>query len=278
MWSPARPVFGAALLLALVAGAGAQGQGARPVVEAARDEGRPAATVAEGARGRPEFRCASVQPSASRSPAYARVGAEERCEGYFEQTVSQPFVELLSLTRHRPDAQPGSLAGPWRIRAAASRPSQLVIQPVRPSPFYRVDAALAADAAIAWNPAPMLASTGLKPGDLGFLARSAGGDGSVPTVVPVSVSWAPEDPVQAYAVLRVSTPVASIAARRYRLGAPDAAADAWRELPGPPLYAWETVVLPIALPGDGLETRIDVRAVASNGRPLPLLQFAVAGR
>jgi len=31
------------------------------------------------------------------------VSGADRCEGYFDQAVSQPFIELLSLTQQRPD-------------------------------------------------------------------------------------------------------------------------------------------------------------------------------
>ena len=224
-----------------------------------------------------EFRCAPLLPSASKMPPYARVAGEERCEGYFEQTVSQPFIELLSLTRHRPDAPQLALAKLLKIRAHSSVPLQLVIQPVRPSPFYRVDTRLAAGRVLDWNPAPMLANTGLRLFDLGFLARAASSDPGTPAVAPLSLSPATDDAAMAYAVLRVSVPVASIAARHYRLGAGSAAPGRWRELPGTPLYAWDAIVLPIALAADGLDDRVDVRAVGADGRLLPLLQFVLVG-
>jgi hypothetical protein len=224
-----------------------------------------------------EFRCAPLLPSASRSPPYTRVAGEERCEGYFDQTVSQPFVELLSLTRHRPDAQPRAASQPLQIRSRSGVPAQLVIQPVRPSPFYRVDARFAADRVLAWDAGPMLASTGLRLSDLGFLARAASPDPGTLAVMPVSLPPAIDDAAMAYAVLRASVPVTSIAARHYRLGAGTAASGAWRELPGTPLYAWDSIVLPLELASDGLDTRVDVRAVGADGRLLPLLQFVLVG-
>lgn len=226
------------------------------------------------------FRCASVLPSATRQPPYARMPGREQCEGYFEQTVSQPFIELLSLTRHRPDAPP--VARLLQIRATAATALQLTIQPLRPSPFYRVDARLAPGNALAWNAAPMLASTGLRLSDLAFLARAPSADPATPLVAPLSLSSLPpaggNDAVLAYAVLRVSVPVASIAARQYRPGA----SGNWRELPGTPLFEWDTIILPIVLPdapaGAGPGLRVDVRATGTDGSLLPMLQFAVAGR
>jgi hypothetical protein len=229
------------------------------------------------ALAQPEFRCAPLLPSASRSPPYTRVAGEDRCEGYFDQTVSQPFVELLSLTRHRPDAQPPAASQPLQIRLRSGMAAQLVIQPVRPSPFYRVDARLASDRALAWDAAPMLASTGLRLSDLGFLARAASPEPGTLAVVPVSLPPAIDEAAMAYAVLRVSVPVTSIAARHYRLGAGAAASGAWRELPGAPLYAWDSIVLPLELASDGLDTRVDVHAVGADGRLLPLLQFVLVG-
>lgn len=220
------------------------------------------------------FQCATVLPSASRAPPYSRVPGKDLCEGYFEQTVSQPFIELLSLTRHRPDAPQLAAAKVLHISARADAPLQLVVRPLRPSPFYRVDGRLAAAGALEWNAAPMLASTGLRLSDLGFLAHAASSDPDTPLVVPVSLAPAADTDAVAYAVLRVSVPVASIAARQYRAGA---AAGSWRELPGTPLFEWDTIVLPITLAGDGYALRVDVRALGTDGSLLPMLQFAVAG-
>jgi hypothetical protein len=221
-----------------------------------------------------EFQCAPLLPSASRAPPYARVPGKERCEGYFEQTVSQPFIELLSLTRSRPDDPQLAAAKVLQIRAHTGVSLQLTIQPLRPSPFYRVDGRLAAGRALEWNPAPMLTSTGLRLSDLGFLARAASSDPDTPLVAPLTLSPATDDGALAYAVLRVSVPVTSMAARQYR---PGAGAGSWRELPGTPLFEWDTIVLPIALAGDDPGLRVDVRAVGADGSLLPMLQFAVAG-
>lgn len=226
-------------------------------------------------RAQTEFRCAPLLPSATRAPAYERVAGERRCEGFFDQTVSQAFVELLSLTRHRPDRVPAVADAPLQLRGGTAR--TLVIQPLRPSPFYRVDAALAPDQPLSWNAAPMLKATGLRLADLGFLARRAAPDADASAVVPVSLPAAVDDPATAYAVLRVSVPVASIAARRYRIGdAAGAVAGDWQRLPGTPLDAWDTIVLPIALPTDGQPVSVDVRAIDKGGGLLPLLHFVVA--
>lgn len=222
------------------------------------------------------FRCAPVLPSATREPAYGRVAGEARCEGYYDQTVSQPFIELLSLTRQRPGTQTPTPAV-LHIRSNPSVAAQLVIQPLAPSPFYRVDAALETGSTLTWDPRPMLASTGLRLADLGLLARTRSVDAATLAVVPLSLPPYADEAV-AYAVLRVSVPVATMASRTYRAGAGDAEPSAWHELPGTPLYAWETIVLPIQSVDDGQDRGIDVRAVGKDGRPLPLLQFIVVGK
>ena len=76
-----------------------------------------------------EFRCTPLLSSISKTPPYARVPDDESCEGCFEQIVSQPFIELLSLTRHLPDALQCASARLLQIRADASTQSQLLIQP-----------------------------------------------------------------------------------------------------------------------------------------------------
>jgi hypothetical protein len=226
----------------------------------------------------PGFLCAPLLPSISRSPAYGRIPGEPRCEGYVELAAAQPYVELLSLTRHQPDSQELAVAGQLQIRANPAVPLRLLIQPLRPTPFYRVDARLAAGQAMAWNAMPMMASTGARLSELGFLAHAASPDPGTPAVAPVSLPPVIADPAFVYAVLRVSVPVASVAARSYRLGDGVAASGAWRRLPGPPLRARDTFVLPIRFAGDGRDVRVDVRAVGANGRPLPVLRFVVVGR
>ena len=227
-----------------------------------------------------EFRCAALLPSADKSPAYRRIAGEARCEGYFEQNVSQPFVELLSLTRHRPDtALPAPPGGVIEVAPRAAGAVRLRVQPTRPTPFYRVDADLAAGQVLRWNSTAMLAHTGLRLGELGFVAQRASGVATAPApaVVPVSLPPLADDPARVWATLRVSVPVASVAARRYRLasGAAGALVGDWKALPGTPLDAWDVIALPIESPADGLDVNVDIRAVGRDGQLLPLLQFVV---
>lgn len=238
-----------------------------------------AAALSSWAHG---FDCAPLEPSRSRAPAYRAVAGESRCEGFFEKKISQPFIELVSLTGGAVPAAAvvaaaaATAAAPLELRAASPAAVRLVIQPQRSSPFYRVDAALPAGQALRWDAAAMLAATGLQPADLGFLALLDGG-----ALTPVLLGPPGPQPRRVTAVLRVSVAVSSVAWRSYRLGAPGAngaTLSAWSELPNSRLFAWQRVALPIELPADGGGLRVDVQAVgADDGRALPLLQFAIGG-
>jgi len=244
--------------------------------------GRPARRVAciavlcaASAQAAPDaFQCAPLAASTSRQPAYGPSADRSRCEGFYEKNVSQPFLELVSLTRSLPGAAGGDSDGRLTLRGLPQVDTRLVIQPMRSNPLYRVDASLARGASVIWASGTMLQATGLRLRDLGFLAQA--GVGSEPMAfAPVSLQ-ASDAGAQAYAVLRPSVAVSSLAWRSYRVGA-TAAGNAWETLSSTPLFAWERIVLPIPLPADGRGLRIDVRAVDSQGQDLPLLQFVVLG-
>ena len=243
------------------------------------------------------FQCAALKPSSSLAPAYASVPGQTRCEGFFEKSVSQPFIELLSLTRGPPPSAPSALAAsaapaapaasaPLQIRADARAAARLVVQPLASRPFYRVDAALPSGQALSWDAAPMLAATRQAVSSLGFLALvtpTLASPAALPALAPVTfMPQAPQDgPV--YAVVRVSVDVASVAWRSYRVGtaaaaSPASAPSSWTELPESQRYAWKHITLTIPMPADGKGLRVDVQAVgAANAQSLPLLHFAIVG-
>jgi hypothetical protein len=227
-----------------------------------------------------DFRCADLKPSESRQPPYQRVAGQVRCEGFYDRNVSQPFVELVSLTAGAPTSQDD---GPLQIGGSRRLPVQLIVQPLRPAPFYRVDALIEPAQLLRWAAAPMLEATGLRLRDLGFLALAPERDGTM-TVVPVTFALAAASPASpapnaqpAQAVLRVSVPVATLAWRRLRLDGSDDGGTAWREIPGPPRFAWERVPFALDLPTDGRGALVDVQAVDAAGKVLPLLRFNVSG-
>jgi hypothetical protein len=246
------------------------------------------AALAQAAGAPASFECAPLVASTSNLPAYGPVSgpaaSPQRCEGYFQKNVSQPFLEVVSLTRSPPGAVAADSAGQLNLRHSSKLPLRLLIQPMRSNPLYRVDLPMAQGATVGWASAPMLQATGLKLRDLGFLAQLASARQPMTTpmiLAPVSTQPLDEGST-AYAVLRPSVAVTALAWRAYRLNTQSepklqSLNGAWQTLPGPPLFAWERIALPIALPSDGLGLRIDVRALDSQGQPLPLLQFAVLG-
>ena len=220
-----------------------------------------------------DFRCADLKPSDDRQPAYQRVAGQPRCEGFYVRNVSQPFIELISLTAAAPPAE----ASPLQISGSRRFPTQLVVHPLRPAPFYRVDALIEAAQSLRWDPSPMLDATGLRLRDLGFLALVRERDGTL-GAVPVSfTNVTAEVPARANATLRVSVPVATLAWRRLQPDGRDEGAGAWRAIPGPARFAWERVPFAIDLPEDGRGVRVDVQAVDPAGKVLPLLRFSIKG-
>ena len=237
------------------------------------------------------FQCAALKPSSSLAPAYASVPGQARCEGFFEKTVSQPFIELLSLTRGAPPAAPAASAAsaasaPLQIRTDVRAAARLVVQPLPSRPFYRVDVALAPGQVLSFDAAPMLAATRQAVSGLGFLAlvtSTSTSPGALPALAPVAFTPQTPQDGRVYAVVRVSVDVASVAWRSYRAGndaaaSPSSTPAAWTDLPDSNLYAWKHITLTIPMPADGKGLRVDVQAVgAANAQSLPLLRFAIVG-
>lgn len=231
-----------------------------------------AALCAAASGAQAGYPCEPLVASRSRQPAYGPAADGSRCEGFYEKNVSQPFLELVSLTRSVPGTEPADAGGQLALHGLPQLDTRLVIQPMRSNPLYRVDAALARGTPLQWASGPMLQATGLRLRDLGFVAR-AGAKDDPPAYAPVALQ-AGEAGATAYAVLRPSVGVKSIVWRGTRTGG---AASAWQTLTQAPLFAWERIVLPLPLPEDGRGLRVDVRAVDTQGQDLPLLQFRVLG-
>ena len=221
------------------------------------------------------FRCAALVASTSQQPAYGPVPGQQRCEGFYVKNVSQPFIELVSLTRSAPGSWAADADGRLQLRGLARLDARLLVQPLRPSPLYRVDLGLARGTTVNWRSDTMLKATGLKLKDLGLLAW-VDADAEPMALAPVSARD-DDDTRTAYAVLRPSIAVSKLAWRAYRLDPAVALPGDWQALAGPPLFAWERIALPIELPADGRGVRIDVRGLDGQGQPIPLLQFAIVG-
>lgn len=221
------------------------------------------------------FQCAPLVASTARQPAYGAAPGQQRCEGFYVKNVSQPFLEVVSLTRSAPGSSSVDAEGRLSLRASRKVDTQLLIQPLRSNPLYRVDAWLAHGASVEWNSRTMLQATGLQLRDLGLLARVGA---SVEPLLLAPVATQPnEESNIAFAVLRPSVAVSTLAWRAYRLTQPAMPPGAWQPLSSKPLFAWERIALPIPLPPDGLSLHIDVSGLDGEGQALPLLQFVVLG-
>jgi hypothetical protein len=224
------------------------------------------------------FACAPLLASTARQPAYGPSAVPGRCEGFYEKNVSQPFVELVSLTRATPGSWQADAEGRLPFSASTRLDARLLIQPMRSNPLYRVDAWLGKGSTLRWDSSTMLQATGLRLRDLGLLASVVGAAADLPALLPVATDPAGDQSAAiAHAVLRPSVAVSRLSWRGYRTGPAAATLSDWADLPGAPLFAWERIALPIRLPADGHGLRIDVRAIDARGEALPLLQFAIVG-
>lgn len=216
-----------------------------------------------------DFQCAPLLPSASQLPGYSRIPGQQRCEGFFRQSVSQPFVELMSVTRNA-SRLTESIALSWKAPSSA----RILIQPLRAAPFYRIDAALVAGHPFEWNPQSMLSVTGLRPTDLGFLAvvspsRSQSAD--LLHVVPLTLPSTGGDSV--FVTIRPSVALSALHWREYP---PDQPGGDWLTFDGPAPFAWQPI--PIALSSLTAEqkgVRVDIRTSDRKGKLLPILSFVV---
>jgi hypothetical protein len=224
------------------------------------------------------FECPPVKPSESRRPAYGPVAGQAICAGFFEKSVSQPFVELVSLTRG-PGLQGDAVPAALQLQAASRMPLHLLVQPMRSTPLYRVDADLLPGQGLQWDPRPMLADTGLRPADIGFVARAAArGPAGTTAVAPVALTAAAGDSDKAVATVRASVEITSLAWRSYRLGAAAKSPPQWTEVPESQRYAFQRIEIPVELPADGKAIGVDIEARDAKKNPLPMLRLTIVGR
>jgi hypothetical protein len=217
------------------------------------------------------FACAPLRPSTSQMPAYGPVAGQPRCEGFFDQTVAQSFVELVSLTRGAAQLE----AATATLAITSPLATRLTIQPLAAAPFYRVDAPLRAAQPWTWDARPMLQATGLRPEDIGFLALATATSDDLARVAPVSMSSASQASAAGFATLRASVALSSLAWRVYDPGA-QTTTPTWRQR-DQSAYAWQPVAVALDLPDAARAVRVDVRARDAAGQALPMLSFIVLG-
>ncbi len=217
-----------------------------------------------------DWQCPALSPSRSEQPVYAPVAAHAQCEGFYEQPVSVPYVELVSLTL---GAARLEAAAPTTFAQSSAPSARLLIQPLSGTPLYRVDAELKSGKPTTWDPRAMLAKTHLQPGDLGFLALMSGDATAILQVAPLTFAPSASRSGAAFATVRTSVDLSGLKWRSFERGKP--AATAWQASDRALLYAWETLSMPLALPAAGTGLQVDVVATDTDSHVLPMLSFVV---
>ena len=224
-----------------------------------------------------QFICARVTPSSSLTPRYARVGTSNLCEGFYDKSVSKPFIELVSLTLTPPKAIAAISESTVHISTpfVGSGRADLLIQPFSVATPYRVDALISSPSPISWATGQMVKATHLKLKDVGFVATAVAASDSLevfPVRVTSDTSPANERTEVAYATVRVSGVTSRFQWRSYPSPPdPGAGSLAWKDIGNGQLYPeeWATVEIPLIAP----ETNTTVEFKASdsqhaNFRPL----------
>lgn len=235
--------------------------------------------VARGASA--DFSCAKVVPSEIYRPKYARVGHSNVCEGYYDKTVSRPFIELISLTATPPKSIAALANGNLQIYAPTVRqgPLNLLIQPFSVANPYRVDALILPPTALAWNSQQLRLATKLTLQAVGFVATavSTGTDLRVAPVRVAITAISGNDPVRyAYATVRVSDDASQFQWRSYPTMRSDASAT-WAAVGSSHLYPeeWATVEIPVS--SNGANTTVELKAIDSSSSAFRPLRFVIIG-
>ncbi|MEP6502429.1 MAG: hypothetical protein ABJD97_03820 [Betaproteobacteria bacterium] len=229
----------------------------------------PVALLAGGAAApAADWQCPALSPSRSEQPVYTAATNRAQCEGFFEQPVSVPYVELVSLTL---GAARLDSAVPTTFAQSSAPAARLLIQPLAGTPLYRVDAELKGRQPTTWDPRPMLARTHLQAGDLGFLALLPDDVAAILQVAPLTLAASAS--ATAFATVRTSVDLSALKWRSFVRGKP--AAVAWQISDKAALYAWETLSMALALPPGGAGLQVDVVATDTDKNVLPMLSFVV---
>ena len=216
-----------------------------------------------------KFACEKLLPDKGRKPSYDLAGGGERCEGFYQQQVAGPYLEVVSVSCGIDVAPPKGQ--PLTLYAAPAAP-RLVIQPLVQGIPYRVDLLNGANGA-QWLPDEMLTATGLRFASLGYLAE-------LPSSVPNRLDFAPtlaakpSPSLNCSALIRSSIQTKEMRWRTLRNG--QTAAD-WQLMDGGAVNTWGLARLAIAPGSSGALQVIQIQARRVDGSLLPILQFGVLG-
>ena len=215
------------------------------------------------------FKCPGLKPATQQSPAYRSSSDGRQCEGFFEQEIAGPYLELVSFIRI--DSEEAKSGEALKLHASP-RASQFVVLPLRQGVPYRVDMANVADGA-QWQPKGMLSATGLRITDLGFLALESTSSDDRLDIVPTSIGKvATAGP--SVAVIRSSERTKEMRWRMTPVGKADGASAAWQPLPSGSVEKWGLAAIQIAIPrAEAGPHVVQVQARKQDGTLLPLLQL-----
>jgi hypothetical protein len=230
-----------------------------------------------------DFACAKVAPSELYTPKYGRVGDSNVCEGYYDKTVSRPFIELVSLTTVPPKSIAAVPNNRLRISTPGAPPGalSLLIQPFSVANPYRVDALIVSPAPLAWDSGRLRQAMKSSLKDVGFVA-TASSSGADLKVAPVRVlvdATSDGDPVSSvYATVRVSDEASQLQWRGYPTQHAEAPASlSWAAVAGGHLYSEEWATVEIPMKTDGGSTTVEFKALESSNAGFRPLRFVIMG-
>lgn len=243
--------------------------------------GSACAHLSHGANG--DFSCAKVTPSELYTPKYGRLGDSDVCEGYYDKTVSRPFIELVSLTT----VPPKSIAAMSNINLRISTPRappgalNLLIQPFSVANPYRVDALIVSPAPLAWDARQLRQAMKSSLKDVGFVATgpSSGPDLKVAPVRVGGDASSDSDPVSfVYATVRVSDEASHLQWRGYPTQHAVAPASlSWTAVATGHLYSEEWATVEIPMKTEGGNTTVEFKALDSSNAGFRPLRFVILG-
>lgn len=215
------------------------------------------------------FKCSEVKPASKRQPIYAQRAAGV-CEGFFEQPVAGPYLEIISFVRL--GSQPAPPPEYVHDLSAPAAAALFVVQPLLEGIPYRVDIDNQGSGA-RWNAKAMLDATGLQASELGFLALRPASTPARLVLSPVAVGTGASGS-QGIAVVRSSVRTSEMKWRSISSKPAPDSATAWQSVPNGAVDKWGLAVISVPLGAE--DVQIEVQARTTDAALLPILQFGVS--
>jgi hypothetical protein len=218
------------------------------------------------------FECPSVKPS-EKAPSYQRSSEPTRCEGFFQQEIAGPYLELVSLISASSKA--GAEGQALRLHASGTS-TRLVVHPLPQGIAYRVDLANVAGG-VSWQAQAMLKATNLKIRDLGFLALAPTATDRL-DVFPTSIGH-PSSEGGVVALIRTSVQTQEMRWRKLYPSKAEGSTANWQKLPFDSIEKWGVAAIDLSISKeDQFPMLVQVQARRANGEVLPVLEFRVVSQ